>query len=237
MRSTAVLFLLASAASGQRFEVASVKVHEGPMTFGGVRTEGARLESITGLRGLVLWAYGLRNFQIAGELEDSTFYDVQAKAPGDRIPTAEEFRAMLRNLLADRYKLKAHMESREVPVYELVVGKSGPKLKPGDAESTEPPRVSVEGRVYELSMPNAKMAEFLQMLDNSGLLGRPALDHTGLDGSYKIRFRYTPGFQKDDPESINIFAAVQSQLGLKLTPGKGMLDVLVVDHVEKPSGN
>jgi uncharacterized protein (TIGR03435 family) len=208
----------------------------GPMHFSGVRTEGSRLEGLTTVRGLVLWAYGLRNFQLTSETPD-VFYDVQARAPGEGVPKPEEFRAMLRNLLAERFKLKVHTETRETPVYFLVVAKSGAKLKPGDEESTEPARVHVEGRNYELSMPQAKMQEFVQMLDNSGFMDRPAVDKTALEGRYKIELTYTPGFRADDPQNVDIFVALQRQLGLKLEQGKAPMQITVVDHAEKPAEN
>jgi uncharacterized protein (TIGR03435 family) len=236
MLSTAALLLVSGMAWGQTFEVASIKEHVGPMHFMGVRTQGARLEGVTTVRGLVMWAYGVRSFQVAGDM-DNTFYEVEANTAGGRIPAREEFRAMLRNVLADRFKLKVHSETRELPVYLLVIGKAGPKLKTGDKESKEPVMVQGMGRNYEISMANAKISDFLQMLDNSGFLDRPTVDRTGLEGSYKIELRYTPAFEKDDPENTDIFVAVQSQLGLKLQQGKARVDVTVVDHVERPSAN
>jgi len=213
----------------------------------GVSVSGSRhkAEASTVL-GLIMWAYNLKNRQIstgtAFSAVGDTSYDVVAKAEGDGIPTRDEFRQMLQSLLADRFKLKVHSEMREMPVYELVVGKNGPKFKESAPDADATGHVGVNGRNYQLTLPKATMSELIDMLENAGFLGRPALDKTGLTGTYDIKLTYTPDIRSNresepDLGDIPIVMAVQEQLGLRLDAQKAMIAILVVDHVEKPSGN
>jgi uncharacterized protein (TIGR03435 family) len=235
-----------SAAPGRTFEVASVKPHEGPMNRSGVSTEGLRLDGLTTVRGLIMFAYGLTNRDVflsgppAAAVGD-TFYDVVAKAEGNQPPTRDEFRQMLQSLLADRFKLKVHRETRETPVYELVVGKSGPKFKASATDADPMHQVKVVGRNYNLILPKATMGDLVGMLESAGFLGRNVVDKTGLSGTYDIKLTYTPDIRSNrenpDPGDIGILQAVEEQLGLKLEPQKTMTEVLVVDHAEKPTVN
>jgi uncharacterized protein (TIGR03435 family) len=144
------MVLLSCAAFGQSapavrtFEVASVKPHEGPMYRLGVTTSGQRLTAdACNVLMLVMYAYHVKNFQLAGTAplfkEDNTRWDIVAKSEGDTAPTRDEFRQMLRSLLAERFQLKVHRETREMPVYALVVGKNGAKFKESspDADPTQ----------------------------------------------------------------------------------------------------
>lgn len=129
-----LLPLLAAAAFGQSFEVASIKVHEGPIPRLGVTTSGLRLTAdASNIRLLAMYAYNVKNFQVVGTAplleQDNLWWDIVAKAEGDMPPSKEAFRHMMQSLLADRFQLKAHTEMREMPVYAIVVGKSGIKFK------------------------------------------------------------------------------------------------------------
>jgi len=235
-----------SAPPVRSFEVASVKVHEGPMHIIGISTSGTRLEGQAEMvRGLIMWAYNLKNYQIpsgpAYSAVGDTPYDIVAKAEGDGVPTKAEFRQMLQLLLADRFKLQVHWETREMPVYNLVVGKGGPKFKESAPDANPMGRWGLKGRNYEVTMAQATMSEVVDAVANA-FLDRPVVDQTGLTGTYEIKLTYTPATranQEGEPslDDIGIFAAVQEQLGLKLEPQKGMVAMLVIDHVEKPSGN
>jgi uncharacterized protein (TIGR03435 family) len=170
------------------------------------------------------------------------FYDVAAKADGDIPPTTDEFREMMQSLLAERFQLKTHRERQDVNVYELVVGKNGPKLKASAPDAVSATNFHANGRNWEASLPKATMGDLIQLLDGNGYLGRPALDKTGLTGTYNIQLTYTPDIppnRRGEPDSndISIFTAVQDQLGLKLSPQKAQMEVLVVDRVAKPFGN
>jgi len=206
------------------------------------------IESYT-LFGLVREAYHLQNFQIrmtgASPLMQSSdiLYDITAKAEGDGTPTREQFRQMLQALLADRFKLKAHREQVEMPVYALVVGKGGPKFKPSSPDADPTVRVGCIPNCsanYVLTMPKGTMEDLSHNL--GGGLDRPAVDQTGLAGTFDIKLTYTPEFRRNsrpepDLNDISIFTAVQDQLGLRLEPSKAKFEMLIVDHVEKPSEN
>ena len=152
-----------------------------------------------------------------------------------------EFRQMLQTLLAERVNLKVHREMKEMPVYALVVGKNGPKLKESalDASSADN-RVGVNGRNQSMTASAATMEKLADTIRNIFFTDRPVLDKTGLTGTYAFKIEATPEFRiNNSPElsDISVFTAVQEQLGLKLEPQKAMMEILVVDHIEKPSGN
>lgn len=149
-----------SAPPARTFEVASVKPHDGPAHIIGISTSGQRLEGQAEMvRGLIMWAYNLKNYQISSPEKvysavGDTMYDIVAKAEGEVVPTRSEFRQMLQLLLADRFKLKVHTESREMPVYELVVGKNGPKFKESARDASPMGRLTVSGRDYVVKCSN-----------------------------------------------------------------------------------
>lgn len=247
MRGACLIVLLTCALSGQQspavreFEVASVKALEPPYAaLNKISSSGPRLnmEGVN-LRLLLRYAYNLKNYQISAKTIDDTFYDVIAKAEGDVAPTNLEFRQMAQSLLADRFKLRAHREMQETPVYELVPAGNGSRLKQSGPEATAGFHVGVKGRDYQVTSQAATMPNLIEILESSGFLDRPILDKTGLTGTYDIKLTYTPELRsmtESDPNDTSIFAALR-QLGLKLQPQKAMFEVLVVDHAEKPSPN
>ena len=228
------------------FEVASIRPHTGPRhvmmdlkisgTF--VRMEGYDFW------GLVMEAYHAKFYQLSfpHALNVDDFYDLALRAPGDRAPSREEVRQMLQTLLADRFKLAIHHEMKVMPVYALVAGKNGPKLKesaPGDNCSTAPfgPRTpQARTYVYEFSgCPIDDLVDQLTELVND----RPVVDKTGLTGKYDIRLEATPNFMLSsgsDPDDISVFTAIKT-LGLKLEAQRAPVEIIVVDHIEKPSEN
>src|SRR5580658_3035508 len=143
--------LLAQPATSSRpFEVASVKPHTGPGRVG-ISTSGPRLNAEpANLWALIAYAYNLKTYQIPSTPPLSAlgneYYDIVAKAEGDGAPTKDEFRGMLQLLLADRFKLAVHRETREIPVYALVVGKNGPKLKPSAPDASADTHFAASGR-------------------------------------------------------------------------------------------
>lgn len=243
---------LAAAAFGQAtappvkaFEVASVREHRDPCHNIDINFTGNRLNAICEYPfGLVMWAYHVRNFQIerppAVAGMNDVPYDVVAKAEENGSPTKDDFRQMLQSLLVDRFKLALHREMREMPVYALVIGKGGPKLKPAGPDKGEMGQVHVNGRNYELHFPRADMERVVDAIMNS-FLDRPVVDKTGLSGTYDLRLTYTPqtraNLASPDAGDLSIFTAVQDQLGLKLEAQKAMVEVLVIDHMEKPAEN
>ena len=212
----------------------------------GVATVGQRLTAdCANVRTLVMFAYNVKNFQVTGPAalltKDEDRWDIVARADGDKAPTRDEFRQMMQALLADRFQLKAHREMREMPVYALVAGKNGPKFKESDADADPMQHYSLKGRNNVITMPKATMGDVVDAVD-SAFLDRAIVDKTGLTGTYNIKLTYTPNTRanrESDPDlsDISVFQAVEEQLGLKLESRKETVEIIVVDRVEKPSGN
>ncbi len=138
---------------------------------------------------------------------------------------------MLQALLADRFKLTWHKETRQLPVFDLVIAKGGSKLQESKAD----------GRTYnvrngQLSDQGITMPILADQL--AGRLDRPVIDKTGLTGRYDLTFKWTPdGVETTADSAPSIFTAIQEQLGLKLESTKGPVETLVIDHIEDPSPN
>jgi uncharacterized protein (TIGR03435 family) len=232
-----------STTSTPAFEVASVRPMDGPGCCIDITTAGPRLTAIGEWLGdLIAYAYDLKGYQIGSSPALSAFhnmyYEIQAEAEGDTTPTKAEFRQMLQVLLAERFKLIVHHETREMQVYALVVGKSGPKFKESAPGANDSGYTYVDGRNQIMTRSKATMDWVAENL--SGYADHPIVNKTGLTGTYEIKLEATPWFRiSHDAEEgdISVFDAVQVQLGLKLVREKDMVDVLVVDHVEKPSEN
>jgi uncharacterized protein (TIGR03435 family) len=155
--------------------------------------------------------------------------------------TFEQRRTMFQQILADRFKLVAHHETRELPIYQLTIGKNGSKLKesaPDDPASTKPSRKGImfgPGR-GKVTATGGSLSMFITALSRQ--LGRIIVDKTGLTGRYDFTLEWTPDdAAPSDQSGPGIFTAIQEQLGLKLEPTKGPVDVIVIDHIEKPSAN
>ena len=225
------------------FEVASIRPQDGPVSrMADYSASGPRL-TLGGYSFplLVMEAYDLKYFQIsfpptAAGLAD--FYNVTAIAPGTAVPTRDEFRQMLQSLLADRFKLKVHRETRETAIYALVIDKNGPLLKAAGGDdrcaSLVGP-VRPQDRNYRYQFTSCT----LDPLVNTLQADRPIIDKTGLTGKYDITLSATPPFKMRDTSEPGDIALQDSihQLGLKLEPRKEPIGVLVVDHVEKPTEN
>ncbi len=229
--------------SAQKFEVASIRPHKGPYTEVGVRISGPKVTiEAYGLLGLIMDAYQLtEDIQISGGppwmSADSVRFDIAAIAPGDGATSQENLRLMLQALLADRFQLKVHRVTQEIPVYALVVAKNGPKLKES-APAEESSVTASGGRTAQITMANVSTERLAIQL--SGGLDRPVVDKTGLKGHYDVKLNWIPEFAGPPPpgsDGVNIFTAVQEQLGLKLEPQKAPIEILVIDHVERPSEN
>ncbi len=224
------------------FEVASIRPAPCPCrVLHGFSTAGPNL-TLEGYTwgDLLTDAYDLKVYQI--EVSDAlakasdlgAFYNIQAKAEGDAPRTPAEFRVMLRSLLATRFNLKFHRETREMQVYALVVGKDGIKFKESDPALPRKANFTVNGR-------NQKMTATHMTMDtlSTNLYVRPVIDRTGLRGEYDIVLEATPEFRINNnpqPDDISIFTAVQ-ELGLKLESQRAPVEILVVDSIEKPSEN
>jgi bla regulator protein blaR1 len=193
----------------------------------------------------------------------SELYDINAKAEGTQSQEMMQG-PMLQALLEDRFKLKIHRETRQVPVFALTVAKGGSKLKPfQEGSCTSPPSTfplpaPAPGQTYCKAMvvlrkpgveaENSTLGEFAKLLDL--LFDRPVIDTTGITGRFDIHLEFTPDENtprlppsgdvadvSDPGAGQSILTALQRQLGLKLVPAKGPREFIVIDHVERPSEN
>jgi uncharacterized protein (TIGR03435 family) len=226
------------------FEVASIRPHKGMYTVVRSSISGPKVTiEAYGLLGLIMDAYHLNaSYQVSGGPSwmdsDSDRFDIVANAPGEGTPTGDDVRRMLQSLLTERFQLKLHRETQERPVYALVVAKNGPKLKES-APDKEPSTSVGGGRTSHLTMTRATMEQFAVQLSTSGL-DRPVVDKTGLAGHYDITLNWIPEFAgppAPNSDGVNVFTAVQEQLRLKLETEKAPIEILVIDHAEKPSEN
>jgi bla regulator protein blaR1 len=247
--------LLAQSPQVSAFEVASVRVLQGgppDSFFLGLRRSGGRISWTTNLGLLLRYAYNLPDWRIVRTDKDQSFYAIDATM--DTSATEDQVRLMLQTLLADRFKLVSHREAREVQGYALVLAKNGPRIKsslPGEVHpmpeyaAGKPPDpfegrvfVSMEGKgtsaLTGRGVSTAQLAETL-----SATLGTLVLDQTGMTGNYYFGFKFlsVQNNPSDEVEGSTIFSALQDELGLRLEKQKGPIEVLIIDHVERPSEN
>ena len=230
--------------AAQAFEVASVKPaaipveHEGGNRSRIEHTPNTLTMLNVGLSDCVQWAYGVAFFQVSAAHLSTDSYDILAKA-GASVPVSQ-LRMMLQDLLAKRFKLALHRETRMFPVYELVVAKGGPKLPAANPGTSRPlvhaaeslPRIQNDSFLFA----DASMAEFAQMLTQLRGIDLPVVDRTGITGTFDIVLKSAPSAARE-ADSAALFAIIQEQLGLKLAPAKAPMEVWVIDHAEKPSEN
>jgi bla regulator protein BlaR1 len=236
-------------AAPKEFEVASIKP-SAPGPVNRMRVEmspGGRFStSNVSLKLLIQQAYNVKAFQISGGPGwiDSERYDLVAKADGD-ISGPAQLRPLLQKLLADRFQLTIHHDTKELPVYALVVGKNGPKFKESVANGPGPNIRMGRGVIDGQGMGMEMLASQV-----SGQLGRTVIDRTGLKGQYEIKLEFTPEGSSQrgpadgpeaspppDPTGPSIFTALQEQLGLKLESSKGPVEIIIIDRAEKPTEN
>jgi uncharacterized protein (TIGR03435 family) len=228
-------------ACGQSFEVASIKLHQGPVSMIGTAISGTRVTMTAyTVSNLIMDAYGLKDYQVAGATSwiGSDRYDIVARSAGDGTPTRDQAHQMLQVLLTDRFRLKIHRETKEMPVYALVIAKSGPKLK--DPTGTSLMRMSSKGRDLQMTFTNSSMEGLVTQLKTIPGVDRPVLDETGLAGSYDFQLNLAAepgGNPATGLGGESIFTAIEEQLGLKLESRKVPIGILVIDHVERPSEN
>jgi uncharacterized protein (TIGR03435 family) len=231
------------------FEVASIRPSR-PSEYMSIRPRADGI-SITGLslRGLVFNAYNVPGMSMISKDNQvlglpvwarSDLFDVEAKIGDDclaalqKLPLKEQFRQrqfMLQALLADRFKLRIHRETKEMPIYVLIVAKGGPKLKESQAGAYK--WMSSDGR---FNITAGRIDDLA--LGLSGEVDRIVTNKTGLTGKYDMALEWTPDEQQGTADAgPSLFTALQEQLGLKLESQKGPVDTIVIDHVETPSEN
>jgi uncharacterized protein (TIGR03435 family) len=197
------------------------------------------------LKAIVEFAYDIKQDLIVGlgGPVTSVNFDVTAKVlPSDGGPPPKlkdtQLQAMIIPLLAERFHLKAHLEPKIVPVYDLVVARGAPKLTLDQSERFGSSWDINDGDTMKiLSGKGDSMADLADAL--SDLAGRKVIDKTGLSGAANITLKWSDDVAAEQGGSnvVSIFTALQEQLGLKLQPSKGPVDTLVIDHVEMPSEN
>ena len=260
------------------FEVASVKENRSGDIRSPIRTEpGGRFTATNVLlKFLIAEAFmGPQPVHLASRIVggpdwiNSMRFDINAKASTEFRSSPDgppnELLLMLRSLLEDRFKVRTHRETRELPIYELVVaradGKLGPQLRqstancdgpPPPRQPNEPPQCGAMRGPARVMAGGIPMRRFTEMLTAIMAVGTPAsadgrlvVDKTGLSGRFAFNLTWTPeqmptvappaGIPPVDPNGPSLFTALQEQLGLKLESAKGPVEVLVIDSVERPT--
>ena len=259
----------ASTTAALEYEVASIKPNKsGPgmvrlmSTPDGFSATGVTLQMLVGN------AYGVQNFQISGAPSwlGSDRYDLDAKMDSDTAAALKkldqeqnrvERQHMLQKLLADRCKLTVQRETKDMPVYALVVAKNGPKLqeaKPGDTYPNGFKGPDGVGHPGTMRMGRGQLTGQAISTDTlvrllSQQLGRTVIDKTGLTGKYDFTLQWTPlpgqglglppeaEVQQSDVEGPSIFTALQEELGLRLESATGPVEIIVIDDARRPSAN
>jgi uncharacterized protein (TIGR03435 family) len=202
---------------------------------------------------MIAWAYQVGDFQISKTpgWMDSVRYDIEAKAPAGVDQSPPQLRLMLRTLLADRFKLTFHRESRDADTYVLTVAKGGSKLRRSkDAPCIPSPDARCGGTTMAPGIIRTTNGTLpLLAVALSSMVGGPVFDETGLTGAFDFQLEWTPDFALPttpgeapvrpafDPSQPALGSALQEQLGLKLETRKGKIEMLIIDRAEKPSVN
>jgi uncharacterized protein (TIGR03435 family) len=162
-------------------------------------------------------------------------YDIVGVPDAEGQPNLRQLQNMIKNLLADRFQLASRREKRQLSVYAITVAKGGPKIAKSAGDPNGLPDQTGNGR-GSVKFTNNSMSDFA--LGMQEYLEKPVVDQTDLAGRFDFTLQWTPNdSQTTNPDAPGIFTAVQEQLGLKLVPVKASIDVLVIDHAEKPSQN
>jgi uncharacterized protein (TIGR03435 family) len=242
--------------AAQQFEVASIKRNNSASDMGGGGPRPGGLYRLTNMsaRSIAALAWGLPTDRVAGApgWASDERYDIDARSKD--APTRDDTRLMLQALLRDRFALAAHVEMRDLPVYLLrrlrPAGTLGPGLRPSAIDCADPAaRAKITADVLR---PNRMVCGFtlndgvlnggsMALADLQPVLtsaaGRPVLDRTGIPGTFDIDLKWATGTAEPARDTVSIFTAVQEQLGLTLDGATAPLDVLVIDHIERPSEN
>jgi len=244
MKNLGLLTVIVLTAGAQTaFEVASIKPNRSLVTGSAIRLSKGRvsMENVS-LKKVLLNAYGIpddRDYTVEGPPWLATErFDIDAAFPAET--SVSQVRQMMQTLLSERFQLSLHRETRQLPLYSLVVAKSGPKIhavEDGQARTSGGP-----GRLEATRITMQKLADLL-----GRIMGLPVIDATNLSGVFDFTLEWSPNETQATPQDgaepggtveSSIFTALQEQLGLKLVGGKGPVEVLVVDRIEKaPTAN
>jgi len=246
------------------FEVVSIKRNTSTTASRGRLEPGGRYAAVSvPVFQIVRQAYDVLETQV-GPVPDwvrSERYDILAKAP-EGVELARDLRPLLQSLLKARFQFESHHERRELAVYELIVARAdrrlgrdlqesaadctaNPPVLPAQRDADEPPCAQY-GTIGRRIMRGFPLSRFAQML--AGEAGRVVFDKTGLTGTWNVQLEYTPdrmpplpdgglppGISLPAPDAPNLFTAIEEQLGLKLVPARGIVDMLIVERIERPT--
>jgi uncharacterized protein (TIGR03435 family) len=233
------------------FEVATIKPGEPGREGKGIGLRGTQFSAMNfNVNDLISFAYGLHPAQIVGAPAwfATDLYDIDGVPDIEGIPSEKQQNIMVQKLLASRFQLKFHHERKELPVYVITVAKGGAKMTK-DAGSPDDPDDFFFSGLVDLTVRNLTIADFATQFQIV-VTDKPVVDHTGLTDRYDFTLKWTP----DDTQFVqfrgssplppprdgappSLYTAVQEQLGLKFESTKAPDDVIVIDHVEKPSPN
>jgi uncharacterized protein (TIGR03435 family) len=200
---------------------------------------------------IISFAFDVQEKQVIGlaDWAGTDRFDIDGKPDGEGAPNGKQWKIMIQKLLADRFKLTFHKDKKELSVYVLSVSKTGEKMTKDDSAPNGLPGLFFQGGLGKLNVRNALMTDFTGLMQ-SAVLDRPVLDQTGLTGRWDFTLNWTPdesqfkgmGVTVPPPTDSadappNLYTAIQEQIGLKLDATKAPADVMVIDHVEKPSAN
>jgi uncharacterized protein (TIGR03435 family) len=233
------------------FEVATIKPSKPDEPGKAFLVRGNRFKTInTTLSEMMSFAYGVHAKQVinAPAWAGTDKFDIDAKPDGEGAPSDKQWKGMLQKLLVERYKLTFHRDKKELSVYVLSAAKTGPKLSKSQGDPNGLPGLFFHA-LGDLHVTNANMADFAGLMQEA-VLDRPVLDQSGLAGRFDFTLTWTPddsqfgGMGAKTPPPTDggtappgLYTAIQEQIGLKLDATKAPAEVLVMDHVEKPSEN
>jgi uncharacterized protein (TIGR03435 family) len=239
-----------SADANPSFEVATIKPSKTDHSGEGLRLRGARLfiDGMT-LNDLIKYAYDVQDKQIikAQPWMSTDRFDIAAQPDTPGEPGPQQLKTMVQTLLASRFQLTVHADKRDLSAYVLTVARGGPKLKQSHGDRNGLPGLLFSGPGY-LTVHNATMDDFCQVMQ-SEVLDRPVVNQTGIEGRWDFLLKWWPdesqfgGMYAKLPPLTNpgapppLFTAVSEQIGLKFETKKTQVNVVIIDHVEKPSEN
>ncbi len=212
------------------------------------------------------WVYGsisgFDGYDVDAKVEDSLATKFAKLRCGSFFSGSCEYRGemllMLQSLLAERFKLRVRRETKQLPVYALVVAKGGPKFLHTSFATEDDPAHRADPKLPRPARPPCptdmrcwhnygSMGLVADILSGFSEIGRPVLDRTGLEGGYYLDLQYAPqrltaaaptdNAPPAGPVGPSLFAALEQQLGLKLKPTKGSVESIVIEHIERPTEN
>jgi uncharacterized protein (TIGR03435 family) len=234
-------------AADQTFEVASIHTRTDgtgdiwtskPFRFE-VSGPSLLIENFT-LSALITYAYDVADYELFSEPRwaDIDRYNVSAKAADGVTLTREAARPFMRALLTDRFSLKAHAEMKEIPVYALIVSKGGSRLKESAPGAQKRLTLQSTGKSALMTVTAGDMAQLAEQFSRRNKVDRPVVNRTGLAGTFDYKLEWgDDSAASADLGVVSVFTAFQEQLGLKLEPTMAQVQVLIIDHAEKPSEN